>query len=281
MNQQFFGHPESPLFGVYHRPAQVRGDRAPRAVLICPPIGQEYNRTHWALRLLANQLTRKGIHVLRLDYHGIGDSSQDVDQIDSLNIWTRNIDQAITHLKQTSGAETVMLLGQRFGGTLAAMVTRQRPDVNSLVLWEPVSDGSAYLEELRTMHAQMLDLWVCKMRTPNDQHGEEILGSLYSPSLLNEIETTRLDLQSIVQPQLIVDVQSRASYYAHAEPSLQKYLPTADPTSWFDLNELETACLRSETTRVIVQLVDEMFGRLEHFGALRILTQPLESEGGQ
>ena len=95
--QQYFGHPESPLFGVYHAP---RGKRAKDdcAVLICPPIGQEYIRTHWCLRLIANQVARAGAHVLRLDYHGMGDSSGRIEQIDSVDTWQSNIDEAIEHL---------------------------------------------------------------------------------------------------------------------------------------------------------------------------------------
>lgn len=279
MKQHFLGHPESPLFGVYHQPRRSEDRAAPRAAIICPPIGQEYNRTHWALRLLANQLTRKNIHVLRLDYHGIGDSSQSIEQIDELEIWKQNIVEAINHLQQESHAETVMLIGQRMGGTLAAMVARERCDVNSLVLWEPVVDGKNYLDQLREMHTRMLDLWVCKMSTENNDSFEEILGSRYSRKLLEAIETIRLNVDDIIQPQLIIDQQSKRDQFVHSEPSLLKFVSTLRQSSWDRLKELETAYLRPEMTRDIVKLIDEMFQRLDHFDALRIETETEISSG--
>ena len=269
--QQFFGHPESPLFGVYHAP---RGKRAAdaRAVLICPPIGQEYIRTHWCLRLVANQVARGGAHVLRLDYHGLGDSSGQVKQVDSLRLWQNNICDAIEHVKRISGAETVMLLGQRFGAALAGTVAGTRPDVNSVVMWEPVSNGFDYLSQLRAMHAEMLDLWVCKMTTQNDEGAEEILGSMYSRKLLNEIERLQLAVGEIPQPQLIVKSRESDLDLSHPESSLLKVIEDKRETSWNDLRELESAYLRPEISRRIVKLVREMFDRLEKFDALKSTT---------
>ncbi len=276
IEQRFFGHPESPLFGVYHQPRGSRVRSANRAALICPPIGQEYNRTHWTLRLLANQVARKGIHVLRMDYHGIGDSAQSVEQIDSLEAWRRNIEQAIDHLKAETGAETVMLIGQRIGASLAAQVATRRPDVNGIVAWEPIVNGLQYINSLRKMHATMLDFWVCKMSTPNDEF-EEILGSRYQRTLVDEIEQFELDLASVIQPQLIADLASQAKNYVHPEPGTQFIIEDERPSSWCELNELESAYLRPEAMRQIVKKVDEMFDRLERFNALSMPNSNMES----
>lgn len=275
MSAQFFGHPESPLFGFYHagqrRTSSANStDSEVRAAVICPPIGQEFIRTHWCLRLLGKQLGRKGIDVLRLDYHGLGDSFGTPEQIHSLSDWARDIEQAIDHLKAASGAQTVMLIGQRFGAMLATEVAKLRPDVNSVVLWEPVVCGKDYLAELRSMHAEMLDLWVCSMRTQSDERFEEILGTRYSRSLLNDIEQARLNVDEIIQPQLILDVDSANERFSHSEPSLQKVIIEPDEGRWDDLRVLETARLRPKSTRTIVQMADEMFDRLSCFGALTI-----------
>ncbi len=267
MSQRFFGQPESPLFGVYHA-ARGRNKSGVRAVVICPPIGQEYIRTHWGLRLLASQLARAGVHVLRFDYHGIGDSTGTVEQVDALDVWKQNIKDAIDHVKQISNAETVMLIGQRFGGTLAAEVASERTDVNSVVLWEPIADGNEYLESLRKMHSTMVDLWVCKMKTPDDEYGEEILGSYYRRSLLEEMAEARLCERELILPQLIIDVESEEQKYSHIEPSLQKVIIEENEGSWSDLRVLETARLRPKTTRTIAKTVKDMFARLDKFGAL-------------
>ena len=277
IQQRFFGHPESPLFGVYHQPRGSRVRSANRAALICPPIGQEYNRTHWTLRLLANQVARKGIHVLRMDYHGIGDSAQSVDQIDSLESWRRNIEQGINHLKAETGAETVMLIGQRIGASLAAQVATRRPDVNGLVAWEPIVDGSQYINSLRQMHATMLDFWVCKMSTPNNKESEEILGSQYQRSLVDEIEQLKLDLASVIQPQLIADLSLQIESYDHPEPGTQFIIEHQRPISWYELNELESAYLRPEAMRQIVNKIDDMFDRLERFNALSMPNSSMEA----
>ncbi|QEG22141.1 serine aminopeptidase domain-containing protein [Mariniblastus fucicola] len=276
IKQHFFGHPESPLFGVYHRPrGKAANGRSVRAAVICPSIGQEYNRTHWTLRLMANQIARKGVHVLRMDYHGIGDSAQCVDQIESLVSWHRNILQSIEHIKRESGAETVMLVGHRFGAALAAQVARQRPDVNGIVMWEPVLCGRSYLDSLRKMHESMLDLWVCKMSTPNDDSIEEILGSRYQRCLLEQIEAMKIELADVIQPQLIADQRSKAKSYSHPEPGTQLIIEDPRPGSWNDLNELELAWLRPKVMRQIVKKIDDMFSRLDRFGALRLCMETI------
>lgn len=283
-NQRFFGHPESPLFGVYHQPRGKNAAKGVRAAIICPPIGQEYNRTHWTLRLFANQIARKGVHVLRLDYQGIGDSAQSIDQIENLETWENNIEQAIDHLKKQANAETVMLIGQRMGGALAAKVATKRPDVNGLVLWEPVLQGKEYIEKLRSMHAQMLDLWVCKMTTPNNKECEEILGSLLKRSMVEDIEQLSVDLSNVTQPQLIIDSPSRAGLYSHPEANTQFIMEDDRSTSWYELSELELAWLRPDMLRQLVKKVVDMFDRLERFNALVEMNQPtelLELEAGQ
>lgn len=266
MQQQFFGHPESPLFGVYHPPRG--GDEISRAVVICPPVGQEFIRTHWTLRMMATQLARKGIHAFRFDYHGVGDSAGRAEQVESLEAWERNVGQAIEQLRRLSGVKNVMLVGLRLGGLLAAKVATNRTDVNSVVLWEPVINGRQYLEGLRKMHAQMLDLWVCKMETPDDDSVEELLGSRYQRSLQNEIENEAFDVGQIPQPHLILTSPLETESYAHPEPSLQKVVTTDRDGAWNDLRELETALLRPKTTNKIVSTANEMFRRLDKFGVL-------------
>lgn len=264
MQQQFFGHPEFPLFGVYHPPRG--GNKNTRAVVICPPVGQEFNRSHWALRMLATQLARKGVHVFRFDYHGVGDSAGNTDQIESLDSWTRNIGQAVEHLKKLSGVRNVMLIGLRLGGLLAAKTAIRSSDVNSIILWEPVVNGGQYLNDLRSMHAQMLDLWVCKMQTPNNENIEEILGSRYQRSLLTEIEQQAFDVGQVLQPQLILQSPTDTESFSHPEPSLQKVVQTDRDGAWNDLRELETALLRPKATNTITTTAIDMFHRLERFG---------------
>jgi len=267
MKHHFFGNPQSQLFGVHHPPRGIAAKPA-RAVLICPPIGQEYIRTHWCLRLMANQLCRNGAHVLRMDYSGMGDSAGSLQDVQSLNQWTHDVLTGIQQAKELSGAGTVMLVGLRMGAMLAAQAARRTNDVNSLVLWEPIEDGKSYLEELRAMHRRMLDLWVCKMDTPNDDHVEEILGSRYSRSLIESIEQSKNDFGSVIQPQLIVVPEQPVVNFVHVEATTQKVVLVDEEYNWNDLRSLETAWLRSQTARKIVDHTKGMFERLNDFKAL-------------
>jgi len=235
--------------------------------VFCPPLGQEYIRTHWACKLLAKQLARGGAHVLRFDWSGHGNSAGNIDQNLSLQEWIDDVGKAVDWVRNESKADNVMLVGLRFGATLAALAAENRHDVYSLVAWEPVIDGAAYLRDLREMHSRMVDLWATKTSTPNDDELEEILGFQFSRQLLNEIEQTKLDLRGLYLPQLIVDLESSDQVYSHTEPSLQRTIRTDDEMAWGQLLTLETACLRPQTTRTIVKTIAEMFERLERVAA--------------
>ncbi|MEL6104641.1 MAG: alpha/beta fold hydrolase [Planctomycetota bacterium] len=259
MSASFFGPDSSRLFAIHH-PPRVRGDHA-KSVLICPPIGQEYLRTHWALRLAANQLSRRGCDVLRFDYRGLGDSFGEPQDVVATDQWAADIDAAIDHLKEASRAESVMVLGLRAGAALAAEAARRRGDVHSLVVWEPVINGRDYLRVLRETHQTMIDLWYQEVATVDDDSYEEILGTLYRRELLDEVESLEIDLARVEVPQLVVELEETHS--EHDQPSWQKRIRVADEDSWGKLSDLEVAWLRPKTTQVIVNTIDEMFGRLE------------------
>ncbi|CAN5737682.1 hypothetical protein BH23GEM11_BH23GEM11_05230 [soil metagenome] len=147
MNPFFFGTAARPLYGVYHPPKGTGGPRV--GVVLCYPIHVEYMRAHRAFRQLTSLLTRRGIHVLRFDYHGTGDSGGDESE-GTLDGWTADVGSAIDELRETAGLSTVTLVGLRLGAALGARAVTRRTDadVDRLVLWDPVVNGDAYLAEL-------------------------------------------------------------------------------------------------------------------------------------
>ncbi|MEM6690703.1 MAG: alpha/beta fold hydrolase [Planctomycetota bacterium] len=259
MSARFFGSESLSLHGVYRPPRSV--DDTIKSVLICPPIGHEYLRTHWALRLLAKQLARKGNHVLRFDYRGLGDSSGDPSDVVSIDQWLEDIDFAVEHLKEVSDADSVMMLGLRMGASMAAQTAARREDVNSVVLWEPVVSGSDYLRRLRKTHQLMIDLWYGEVETVNDESSEEVLGTLYRRELLDEIGRWSLNLDSLEVPQLVVQLQDDS--FESTWLAWQKQLSVTDERSWDKLSDLELAWLRPRTSNMISRMIDEMFERLE------------------
>ena len=62
-----------------------------------------------------------------------------------------DINMAIDELKDTAGIPRVSLVGMRLGATFAALTAARRRDIDRLVLWDPVSDGAAYVDELVTL----------------------------------------------------------------------------------------------------------------------------------
>ena len=199
MTPLFFGTPQRRLFGVY-APARARATGA-KAVVLCHPWGQEYLRAHRSMRHLSNLLSAAGHHVLRFDYFGTGDSAGDMLDAD-LAGWERDIDTAIQELMDSAGTRRVALVGLRLGATLAARVAnRRRREIESLVLWDPVVNGSEYLDELASTEKRQK--WAGPQGSPRPAErggGHEFLGFALSARLEDEIRALDLTAQAAAMP---------------------------------------------------------------------------------
>ena len=160
--------------------------------MICNPFGQEYLRAHRSLRELAKRLAETGFHVLRFDYFGCGDSSGEGDEA-TLDQWLRDISAAIAEVQETSASPKFALVGLRLGATLSALAASQRRDVERLVLWDPILDGAAYLEELRAAHEDWLrDHAQGRRGAGEGEPVREALGFPIPPGLASSLEGLRL-----------------------------------------------------------------------------------------
>lgn len=146
MTPFFFGESKNQLYGVLH-PMQGAAKK-PASVLLCNAFGQEYMRSHRALRQLAVMLCKQGYDVLRFDYRGTGDSALELDAVDAQD-WKDDINIAIDELKDISAVQSVHVIGLRLGGLLAASACAEREDIESLNLWDSISSGDQYINELR------------------------------------------------------------------------------------------------------------------------------------
>lgn len=138
----FFGHG---LFGTHHRP---KSQNSRRGLLICTPIAQEYMRTHWLFRQLANVLVREGVHVMRFDYTGCGDSVG-AQLSGGPARWSEDAKLAAAELRKRADIDHLTVIGARLGACIAAAAF---PD-EDLVLWDPVQSGGLYLQELKQLQA--------------------------------------------------------------------------------------------------------------------------------
>lgn len=191
MEAYFFGETGRQLFGAFH---EATGS-AEHGVVLAYPGPQEYMQSHYAFRLLATQLAREGCAVLRFDWSGTGDSAGDSDSI-SFQQWRDDLQTAVQELKDVSNARRISIVGFRLGATIAAS-TPFRQSLENLVLWEPVIDGHAYLEEMRTrVRRRFGDL----LEPPSwwrEGRSHELLGQAISPAHHSEIEALELAQQTV------------------------------------------------------------------------------------
>ena len=186
----YFGSRRRPLFGCFH-PSQSQSAKS-SGVLLCAPFGQEYIRTHRACLQLAVRLSKVGFPVLRFDYYGCGDSGGAFDEGLPTN-WVADIATATDELRRQSHLETVSLAGLRLGASLAATAASTRTDIDSLVLWDPIASGSAYVEELEAMHREMVAHSYVDVQNPlPGERLTEVLGFPYSETLRDDL--ARIDL---------------------------------------------------------------------------------------
>ncbi len=255
----FFGTPGQQLYGCYHPATQTHDF----ALLLCPPLGDEYVRAHRANRLLAARLARAGVPVLRFDYYGTGDS-MGVDTDATLAQWHANIVQAIDELKRRSGLKRVMLAGLRLGAALALLASVGRADVVGAALWEPVINGAAYLAELREAHEHKL-FYIASASPPPASSSSELLGFSFSPSFLREIEA--LDLLSITAkpaPRILLLEQSEGEHM----PSFRAHLANLgaalthqvvdDPVIWAE--DPDKALVPAQVLQAIIAWVTQGTG---------------------
>lgn len=141
----YFNEQERPLYGVLH-PSEG-DDYREEGIILCYPLGQEYERSHRAMRNIANNLSQAGYDVLRFDYYATGDSYGDCTE-GSLTQWESDICKAVEELQESSGIETVNLVGLRLGATLALRVADKIPHLKRCVAWDPIVKGDEFFTEI-------------------------------------------------------------------------------------------------------------------------------------
>ncbi len=249
----YFGA-DAELFGLY----QPAGASAGKAVLLCPPLGQEQIRCHRLYRQLAHALAAEGIAVLRFDYYGCGDSAGASDEVD----WQRclaNTRDAANELRRRSRTDRIVAFGARLGGSIA-LAAAEAARFSELVVWDPVLDGTAYVARMDVMQAALRQdpQRFCSPRQASDAAGQWLgfpIGTGLRQALIElrcgpaNVPTTWI-LDSL-EPEAAREWQS-LGFHASQVKTLQP------PTPWQDLGRLEMAILSHAVIQAVTAHVREL-----------------------
>ena len=146
----FFQNGSYRLFGVVHEAEPHRPDDGKTlgelGVVFCHPFAEEKLIAHRVMVNLARKIAGAGIHCLRFDYMGHGDSDGN---FEDATVETRlsDIQCAAKCLKEQVAVSNVGLIGIRFGATLAALACESAPDIDAIALISPIIQGKAYIEQ--------------------------------------------------------------------------------------------------------------------------------------
>lgn len=238
---------DAELFGLYHPVATP----ATKAVLLCPPLGQDLIRCHRLYRQLAQALAAAGLPVLRFDYYGSGDSAGRSADLH----WTRCLDDivsAATELRARSGCGRVLAFGARMGGS-AAIASAASAGLAALVLWDPIVDGAAHVAQLDAMQDSLQHdtRRFLKPRTvaaiANQWLGFDVSGELRRQLLALHIEPSSV-------PTWVVDSNGWPTWKAFgASHATTIALHTRTP--WDDPGRLELAIQSHELIRIANDLL--------------------------
>lgn len=218
------------LFGVVHRPSAPE-PRPGSGVVLCHPYGEEKQFSHRVLVRFARRLAERGLPALRFDHRGYGDSEGEVEE-STVETQVGETQAVVERAKEWLQVDRVVLLGLRFGATVAALVAERRPEIAGLVLWSPIVKGQAYVDELVRKHlfAQLTtgtsSLTRAQVRESLAREGRiEVEGNYLTSRMAEQIAA--IDLPEAVRrfrnPVLVTAVENRRGAYAPFEALVGAY----------------------------------------------------------
>jgi pimeloyl-ACP methyl ester carboxylesterase len=140
----FFDSHERPLYGLYCAPATRRPERP--ALVACHSFGLEHPVPSRMLGLVARRAAALGYPALVYHGRGHGDSAGDFAEV-TFESMIEDALSAADEVCRRSGASSIIWLGVRFGGLVAAAASARHPRTAGLALWEPAHRGTDFFRQ--------------------------------------------------------------------------------------------------------------------------------------
>lgn len=219
----FLESPRGPLFCIYTAPT----DQPPQgAVLYLHPFAEEMHKSRRMAALQARAFAAQGHAVLQIDLTGCGDSAGDFADA-SWSVWLDDARLALAWLTEKT-AQPVTLWGLRSGALLAGDLAQRLQGTRSLLLWQPVSDGSLFLTQFLRIKlaSEMLSEGQAKSGTKDllaqleAGQGVEVGGNMLSPAMARELSGIKLANIAPNCPVTWLEVGAQAS--ANVTPASQR-----------------------------------------------------------
>jgi exosortase A-associated hydrolase 2 len=221
------------LFAMHHAPAHFNDST--ECFIIIPSFAVEMNRCRYMQTLFAQALNKQGYGLLSVDPFGTGDSAGNFSEAD-WDQWKKDGVSATDYAIQL-GYKHISFLAIRLGALLAMEAAPYIDNLKRIVLWQPVTNGKATLNQfLRIKIAASIG---------RDEKAET---TAHLEELLNEgknIEVAGYD----DSPSLFKGIQS-----AHINNHLET---TSIPISWFTV----LASAERKTPRGDLQAIEKWQGQ--------------------
>jgi len=140
------------IYTLLQRPAAHNANG--RGILLVPPLGNEQRRVQRPFRNLMQNLSRQGYTLMRFDWRGTSNSSGNTDQIDTLQPWIEDVQDAAREL--ATHVHSLDIVAVRMGALIAAQTPSVSIPINRRYYWDPVVSGKAWLQEMESLHSGIL-----------------------------------------------------------------------------------------------------------------------------
>ena len=187
MEYIYFGNEDKKLFGVYQPPLCAIDKNI--GILLCNPLGQENTGCQKIYKKLSKEIADLGIHSLRFDYYGTGDSYGKTSEL-SIDSIHNDISNAISELREGCEVEYLYVLGIRFGAIASALLLNSFK-VDGLILWAPVINGNQYIKQIKNNHKKWFGGTFNKNKKITKDYFEN-LGFQFSMKFINELNKISL-----------------------------------------------------------------------------------------